>query len=268
MSAAGLRERLLHLRAVGAPPYERQQAQTDWFRACMKEGNPPDRLRRDAPTWSERFDAQVIEGLDGCLIWDGRTEQRVGGRVPILVGPSGRKRNARFYVWTRAGLELPANHRVLPSCGNPLCVRLEHLELEGAAWSRVYSSEQMLARLQVMAMRLGHTPTAREWQKEGGTPGRKIFALAFGNWEEAVRQAGLPPAPRRAVNQYSRTDWPKACRRGLWALSRYLNRPPSTRDVEANAGWLREQGLPSSANTYRKYLGGSWQEALEQAGAR
>lgn len=66
-----------------------------------------------------------------CLLWVGA----VNGRgVPVFsVGQEAGKTKfmtAQRYAWTLAGHELPEGFVVRTTCGNPLCVRVEHLRAE------------------------------------------------------------------------------------------------------------------------------------------
>lgn len=67
----------------------------------------------------------------GCLLWVGA----VNGRgVPVFsVGQQEGKTKfmtAQRYAATLAGRELPEGSVVRTTCGNPLCVRAEHLVVE------------------------------------------------------------------------------------------------------------------------------------------
>lgn len=171
-------------------PHEYARRYGSWFKQSCAEGNPPDRLRRDSPSLSERFDACTIEGLNGCLIWDGPVSRHNTPRIP------GRGISARKLALTRRDVEVPSHRVIVPVCGSNLCVRFEHLAVSEHHWGRRNSTEYLIGRLQVVAMQLGHTPTTTEWDRQGYVPSVAAFRLRFGDWAGACKAAGLKTIQR------------------------------------------------------------------------
>jgi len=190
-SAAELWDEYQALKAQGAPLPLRGRVYERWFAQACREGHDPSRLRRDAPTISERIDARIIEGLDGCLIWDGRLNER---NQPVVNGPKSRSDvSVRRYLLARADRVAPPYRRVYAKCGNRRCVALEHLVVEEHHWRRQYSDEQMLGKLQVFALRLGRPPLSTEWRAARQQPHDSYYCERFGSWADALRKAGLEP---------------------------------------------------------------------------
>ena len=82
-------------------------------------------MPRRSPSLREAFDrVPLTETETGCLLWGGRVHP---SGLPVfnwrgsLGGPRG--------AWLLAHGPIPAGHVVVQSCGERLCVRVEHLRL-------------------------------------------------------------------------------------------------------------------------------------------
>ncbi len=54
----------------------------------------------------------------------------------------------------------------------------------------------------MLALRLGHPPTSREWDASGLHPKRRAVSARFGgSWSGALRKAGLDDTPRRGPSR-------------------------------------------------------------------
>jgi predicted DNA-binding protein (UPF0251 family) len=63
-----------------------------------------------------------VNPVTGCVIWDGETSKG----VPILAGVV--VVQVRKFVYESISGNQPYRTKYIPSCENPLCVKLEHIE--------------------------------------------------------------------------------------------------------------------------------------------
>jgi hypothetical protein len=63
-----------------------------------------------------------------CLLWSGHVDQDGYGRIALSARPR-RWQRAHRRSWMLAHGEIPDGMQVHHRCGQPLCVRIEHLEL-------------------------------------------------------------------------------------------------------------------------------------------
>jgi Homing endonuclease associated repeat len=260
MSALELRSKFERLRDDPASRrMDRHEAWCRWFHQACLEGNPPDALRRYSRDEAERFWAQVVEGTDGHLYWTGAHLFRTNeGRVP---------KPARWLWQRRTGRPLARTTLIVPGCGEPNCINSEHARLLSPSEYRTrrFGEQQMIGRLQVVAMQLGRTPTSMEWRERNERPSETIYRLRFGSWARACEAAGLEP-----VSDGSRSAEDVII--GLRALAEHLGHPPSHSEFVAQREWLKARGHPSSHYTVYKRLGvvglgrAAWPTALRQAG--
>ncbi len=100
---------------------------------------------------------------------------------------------------------------------------------------RRYTDEQILDQLRQSAVRIGKSPTMREF---AGDPAADVHPQTviehFGSWNAAKRAAGL--MPRRFM---SRTDLLDQLR----VLGTELGRPPTARDIDARRGRMASKSL-------------------------
>lgn len=245
---SALLEELGAHRRESAPAYER------WFAQACAEGRPPDALLLDSGSDSERFFARTIPGPDGHTYWALKSF--------LFALNGGGHRHARWWWYERANGPQPRG-TLGATCGESHCITPEHQRF--VPWSeaqRRFTDEQMIGALQVVALRLGHTPTAVEYQRELGKPSREIISIRFGGWENAVRAAGLEPSPASVHRR-----GPEDCIAALRHLADYLGHPPTDTEFRQHGAVLRAAGLPPSSTTIRLYLGG-WKQALKKAGLR
>ncbi len=116
---------------------------------------------------------------------------------------------------------------------------------------RRYSDDEMLAELRSCAVRLGRSPTMREFVADPETKVHPQTVIErFGGWNVAKREAGL--VPRRFVTRDELLGL-------LRALGDELGRTPTARDIEARRG-----AMPSKSLIWHTF--GSLTTALREAG--
>src|SRR3954469_3236908 len=114
-----------------------------------------------------------------------------------------------------------------------------------------YTDEQILGELKQSAERLGRSPTMREFAADPETSVHPQTVIEhFGSWNKAKRAAGL--VPRRHATREELLSL-------LRELGRRLGRVPTTKDIEANRGFM-----PSKSLYWHTF--GSLSNALREAG--
>ncbi len=116
---------------------------------------------------------------------------------------------------------------------------------------RRYSDEQILEQLRASAVRLGRSPTMREFaaDTEAGIHPQTVIEH-FGTWNAAKRAAGL--TPRRFISREELLGQ-------LRELGQELGRTPTARDLDAN-----RKRMASKSLIWHTF--GSLTEALREAG--
>ena len=116
---------------------------------------------------------------------------------------------------------------------------------------RRYSDEQILEQLRASAVRLGRSPTMREFaaDPEAGIHPQTVIEH-FGTWNAAKRAAGL--TPRRFISREELLDQ-------LRELGQELGRTPTARDLDVN-----RKRMASKSLIWHTF--GSLTEALREAG--
>lgn len=251
-----LRDELARVREVYGPGSSQgAEAFNRLSREAGRQGRPLDGLRRYSKDEDERFFARIVPGPDGHHYWDGPQDfRRNDGRY---------RRPARWWWEHVHGPIGTTTMRLRPICGDSSCILPGHAELHHFS-EQQHTDESLLARLQVLALRLGHTPSRRDWDGSGNRPFASVFSTRFGSWTKAVRAAGLEPRDWRPVAT------PDACRRSLRLARRVLNRWPTSYDYERPEvrEALKAAGLPSSPNWIKHRLGRDWETALRSAGKK
>ena len=235
-------------RLATANAYER------WFNQACADGEPPDQLRRYIADEVERFFARTIQGPDGHVYWDGKAA------MPFRRN-DGTDRKATWWWWDR--VHGPAGRgRLDPTCGERHRINPEHLVF--IPWSEVggrdhFSDARILGSLQVVAMRLGHSPTTTEYTAVRAHPVVRIIAARFGGWRRALAAAGLPPPPVSPHSVVAVAKWTlDDCLDALRAGAAEFGGPPST------IWWDHQHRKPSRKAIIARF--GSWSEALRKAG--
>jgi hypothetical protein len=125
------------------------------------------------------------------------------------------------------------------------------LEAFRAGIRRRYSDDQILAELRECAVRLGRSPTMREFADDPETTVHPQTVIEhFGSWNAAKRAAGL--LPRRFATREELLG-------ALRALGERLGRVPTARDLDEHRG-----EVPSKSLYWHTF--GSLREALREAG--
>lgn len=114
------------------------------------------------------------------------------------------------------------------------------------------SREELVNEIQSVADKIGRAPSLRETDKLGDYS-RSTYQDRFGNWNTAVREAGLEPEHDPVPKQISDTELLEELNR----IATTLERTPRQQDMD-NFGEY-------SVTTYRNHFG-SWNDALQQAG--
>jgi hypothetical protein len=114
-----------------------------------------------------------------------------------------------------------------------------------------YSDEDILGQLKSSAVRLGRSPTMREFSEDTETTIHPQTVIErFGSWNRAKRAAGL--VPRRFATK-------EELLRCLRELGEKLGRTPTAKDIDANRGLV-----PSKSLYWHTF--GSFTNALREAG--
>ncbi len=255
MTAAELLSEYRRMRDAGTGKARLANAYQRYFRQAVAEGNPPDSLQRLTGTEPERFFPLLIAGLDGHNYWDGPTTFRLD---------AGGVRNPRWWWYEHLHGKQPKG-ALNPVCGQRHCITPNHQQfVDWSALRRRYSDEQLLGSVQVVAMRLGYTPTRIEYDAmRGRGPTSAIVSQRFGSWATALRAAGCRPR----VTQQHRWSVDQ-CIEGVHLVTKLHGQPPRNNDYRAYAAQLRDHHLPSATATILLYLGPTWNDVLKKAGLR
>jgi Homing endonuclease associated repeat len=125
------------------------------------------------------------------------------------------------------------------------------LEAFQAGIRKQYSDEEMLEQLRASALRLGKSPTMREFAGDAESTIHPQTVIArFGSWNRAKRMAGL--APRRFATREELLDQ-------LRSLGEEIGRVPTARDLDDHRG-----RMPSKSLYWHTF--GSLATALREAG--
>ncbi len=194
----------------------------------------------------------MIAGIDGHNYWGGPQRFSLD---------NGRQRHPRWWWYEHLHGKLPRGS-LKPVCGELHCITPTHQRfVDWFEVRRLYTDEQLIGAVQVMAMRVGYSPTSREYNAQRGRgPTAQIIGQRFGSWGRALKAAGCKPVQKK---NYSSAD---QCVAGLRFVAGLIGHPPNTGDYERHETQLREQGLPVTVGTIRKHLAPTWAEALENAG--
>jgi len=127
----------------------------------------------------------------------------------------------------------------------------ERLARFQAGLRKRYSDDQIVQQLKDCAVRIGRSPTMREFEADPGTTVHPQTVIEhFGSWNAAKRTAGL--VPRRFASREELV-------RLLRALGDELGRMPTAKDIEARRG-----RMPSKSLYWHTF--GSLTNALREAG--
>jgi hypothetical protein len=111
----------------------------------------------------------------------------------------------------------------------------EELAAFQSALRRRYTDEQILEELRGSAVRLGRSPTMKEFAADRGSHVHPQTVIEhFGSWNAAKRAAGL--VPRRFVTREELLDV-------LRRLGAELGRTPTARDLDERRGRLPSKSL-------------------------
>ena len=247
-TSARLYDRYQRLRGSDASILVRREAYNDWFKARCDEGRPPDSLNLYSADEAERFWARTVPGPDGHIYW-------TGGKM--FRRNDGMTRKPQRWAWVAAKRALDPYTEIENTCGSPTCVNVDHMGVLPRSTRRVrFPDERAFNAAKVLALQLGHTPSYRDWDR--AKPGISAEALTrrFGNWGTFVQQAGLVP---QSVQKIMPRD---ICEQAILAMLERYGRPPSRREWDADTDWLKARGFPTSTNTIRKRMGGSFATAV------
>ncbi len=158
-----LRQNLTATREThGRRSSQAERAFSDLCRAAAEAGMPLDGLRHHTANEVERFFSWTIPGVDGHVYWDGPRR---------FVRNDGRDRTPLRWWWQHRYGNLDRSDDLAVKCGERNCINPEHAAKERVrGYGLRYTDEQIFGALRVMAMRLGKTPSSREWAKSGRSP--------------------------------------------------------------------------------------------------
>jgi hypothetical protein len=227
--------------------------------AYVAHGTRIDALPRYDPNEERRFFAHTIPGPDGHIYWDGGQE---------FIRNDGMGRRPIRWWWQHLNGPLSQYEDITVMCGERRCINPEHAEKGRAAARRRFTDEQILGALQVVAMRLGHSPTTDEWRAGRYHPDPHSMSKRFGSWGGALKAAGLPPTTPKRRNM---STTPDACIRAVWAARDLLGHWPlydECRDPQVSKH-LEGLGLPVQPRTFKRHLKvDRWADVLKAAGKR
>lgn len=149
-----------------------------------------------AETWSDDADGSEV---DDIVVWPrgGWTSERILVALREDAVRQGRSPKAREWMRSRPGR--PTLTTVVERFGTWNAAILA-AGLVPRPSSRPHShltDDQIIARLQAEAQRLGRAPTQDEWGKRPDAPSDVAMRKRFGSWAAALEAAGLTPRPPR-----------------------------------------------------------------------
>lgn len=238
--------------------YGRRSSRTaEAFQALVRDaaeaGAPIDGLRHHTENETERFFSWTIPGVDEHVYWDGPSK---------FFQNNGMGRTPRRWWWHHRYGNLPDNKDdLVVKCGEKNCINPDHAAKERNRGTRMqWTEERIIGALQVAAMRLGHTPNAQEWEREGFRPSNATVWDRFGNWDKAVAAAGLPEA-WFSSKERTKTD----VLRGIQLVRKVLGKWPSEEDYKLCKPELKAAGLPVTVGAAKR-LYGQFTDARQAAG--
>lgn len=238
-----LRENLkLTTEVYGAGSMRTTTAFEQLVRVAADAGTPIDALRHHVDDEVERFFSYTIPGLDGHVYWDGPR---------LFMQNDGMARTAARWWWHHVHANLPSNKDDLANkCGEKHCINPEHFAKERVRGYQIqWPDTRMIGAIQVVAMRLGHTPTAIEWDANDFSPRSRTIQERFLTWDRAMAAAGLRPS-----EFVSRTRDKTDVLRGIQLVRRLLGKWPTQAEYPRFAPELRAAGLPTTiAAACRQY---------------
>ena len=248
-----LRTELHRCRAIhGRRSDEAAQAFAALTAAAAAQGRPLDQLDTFITDETERFMSMTVAGTAGHTYWNGTASNR-------FTRNGGRETTPRIWWWLHAGNPpLRGGDSIIPTCDERHCINPRHCKIQDRrARAQIYTDEQMLGAIQVMAMRLGHSPSTNEWQRNHGKPWDTVYVTRFGSWNAALRAAGLALWERPLISADS-------CRQSLLAAHNYLGHVPTSNDYlrEDLREHLSGLDLPRNVSTIKRRLG-SWADAIK-----
>lgn len=249
-----LRAELTRVRKVfGRRSSQSSAAFTKLHRRSVELGQGIGDLPQFMADEKQRFFAHVRAGPDGHYFWDTQSAE--------FVGNDGRSRAAYRWWWEyENNAKLEKTDQLHPGCGARNCIAPKHYVSGRNARERVYTDNQAIGSLQVVAMRLGRSPFKQDWDRGKYSPSSTTLVSRFGGWEKVLRAAGLAPAKITVVT-------PARCIESLRYAHKLLGHWPTTTEFRDLRLKLGAQGLPTAPHTIRLRLG-PWPKALYRAGKR
>lgn len=209
-----------------------------YFEESERLGRSLTALPEHSPDEGVRFFARVVHGTNGHAYWTGGKDFR--GNVGNLVAP-------RRWWWRKEVGELSRDVLIKPGCGQPHCIAPGHQLTSRRGDQQKYSEEEMLGKLQTVALRLGHPPSRADWIALEVKPSEKAYAYRFGGWTKALVRAGLQPNWR----EYSAED----CMRAIRYIRSKVGHWPSEDEFLAHKKELMAKAMPASMDPMIRLFG-------------
>lgn len=250
-----LRTNLVTVREThGRRSSQAEQAFSELVRAAATNGTPLDGLRHHTVNEVERFFSWTIAGVDGHVYWDGPNR---------FVMNNGHEMKPRRWWFKHVTGTLDKGQDLGVQCGEKSCINPEHMAIERLRGYKMrWTDERAISAFQVVVMRLGYTPTNREWDRRHFSPSSFTLSQKFGGWFDICRRAGVS-LPARTTT--AKSD-PESVLEALRFAKRLVGNWPTRDEFEKCRQQLHDAGLPSSATTVRKTMGVLWKDCLDLAG--
>lgn len=211
-----------------------------YFNEHERLGRSLTQLERYSPEEDVRFFARVVHGVEDHAYWTG------GGDFRRNHG--GIQKPARWWWEHHYEVDLTIKVVLWAECGEKACINPLHLVLGDRGNQMRYEKGEILKRLQVWTLQRGEVPSQKQWEKSGGSPTAWTVRHHFGNWENAVREAGLTP---KLKVEFTAAE----CLAAIRFLRHELGHWPTWGEYRENRELLKQKGMPASFQSHTRHFG-------------